>query len=466
MNKRKRSNNDFLFTSSGLPSKFNRAASRNVTPPLRRAAVYDNDDNSWQDDCSNSSMEWDNEPMEMEDVTPIVVRSSLLPRHGHTTHSTIHAPTMMQRNLFAEQERAFEAKMNTSAFRIDIKQTKLDENELRRPSLAAVGHVDAYFEVATAFSPRPLTASGSSVAEETSTALSSYTNVSIMYTLRNGEIEKHNQTIVLENRLGAGQFAEVYQGRLIQGSNAFASESVAIKIMKNHSVLGEKSFFREVRAMQATLDHPNTLDIIGYRGAPHFWIITPMMQGGSLANQIQKQPLSEQQIVHISLQITSTMDYLHRKGIMHRDLTPENLLIKDTATMEVCLGDFGLAEIVGTVPSRLAELHLSPNGHPRYRAPEVTQGHYTQASEVYNFGSCLYEMITGTKPLEDIPDNQVGIMIARGLKPMLPSQGMMTADSMSGPTECETLGDLVNWCCSTNPAARPSWDDIYEFLSS
>jgi len=210
------------------------------------------------------------------------------------------------------------------------------------------------------------------------------------------------------------------------------------------------TFTWEVQALRKTIDNPSTLDIIGYRGYPHYWIITPMMKGGNLHNLVANRKLTADQIITIAYQIVRVMDSLHRQGIMHRDLTPENLLLKHADDLEICLGDFGLAEFVQGSP--VQGIYLSPNGHPRYRAPEVSQGRYSFAAEVYNFGSCLYEMLVGSKPLQEIPDHQVGLMIQRGLIPMLPHH--------EGETAQETgLVELVGHCWA-DQSLRPSWADI------
>jgi len=140
---------------------------------------------------------------------------------------------------------------------------------------------------------------------------------------------------------------------------------------------------------------------------------------------------------------------------MHRDLTPENILLNNG---QVKIGDFGIAVDFTSGLTTLVvepELFLSPNGNPRYRAPEVKAGSlYSLAAEVYNFGSVLFELFGGAKPLAEISNAEIAAAIQNGVKPVLDSDALH-------PGVC----NLIERCWSADPSARPAFAQIPQLLA-
>lgn len=155
-----------------------------------------------------------------------------------------------------------------------------------------------------------------------------------------------DQTVVLIESLGEGTFADCYKAE-------YNGLTVAVKILKAylHPAKQREAFYRELHALRKTADSDLTLDLIGYRPPPHYWIITSFMNQGTLHSRIKAangRPLNLHEVLDIGTQISSAMSYLHSRKIMHRDLTPFNLLFHN-GSLRLC--DFGVSVDVSDLPN-------------------------------------------------------------------------------------------------------------------
>jgi len=146
----------------------------------------------------------------------------------------------------------------------------------------------------------------------------------------------------------------------------------------------------EIRVL-AQLAHPN---VVGYHGSfiedGVLNVVMEYADNGSLFQYIQrsKQPLEEQDIIHIFTQLLMALDHLHDKKILHRDLKTKNIFI--TKKNQVKLGDFGLSKMLGTT-----SFAQSAVGTPYYLSPELCEGkRYNHKSDVWAIGCVLYELTT------------------------------------------------------------------------
>jgi len=102
-------------------------------------------------------------------------------------------------------------------------------------------------------------------------------------------------------------------------------------------------------------------------------------------------------------------------------------------------------------------LFLSPNGNPRYRAPEVVSGSpYSLRAEVYNFGSVLFEMLTGKPPFSEVPLKEIAALRQTGCAPFV--------DPDLAELRHPDLWRLVEACWAKNPVDRPSFEQILDFI--
>jgi eukaryotic-like serine/threonine-protein kinase len=218
--------------------------------------------------------------------------------------------------------------------------------------------------------------------------------------------------------LGAGGMGEVYRAR-----DTRLDRTVAIKVL-NSSLDAtpdlKARFEREARAI-SQLNHPNicTLHDIGHDIGTDF-LVMEFIEGETLADRLRKGALPLDQLLKIGCEIADALDKAHRAGIVHRDLKPGNVMLTKTGSK---LLDFGLAKPAalgavtgsGSAPLLSAAMTMatrSPAHSPltsvgmlvgtvQYMSPEQLQGIEADArSDIFAFGTVLYEMATGRRAFE------------------------------------------------------------------
>jgi serine/threonine-protein kinase len=165
-------------------------------------------------------------------------------------------------------------------------------------------------------------------------------------------------------------------------------------------------FRREARAA-ARLSHPNIVPIydVGEQdGSPY--IVMELVEGGNLKDRIRAAaPLPDAEIRSIGATLAATLDYAHRKGLIHRDVKPQNVLLGDDARPR--LTDFGIAQAMAS--SGLTRTG-AVMGSVQYIAPELVRGTpASPRSDVYSLGAVLYEMATGRVPFQAETDIAIAL---------------------------------------------------------
>jgi hypothetical protein len=197
----------------------------------------------------------------------------------------------------------------------------------------------------------------------------------------------------LESRLGAGGLAEVFAAR-----DRLSGAEVAIKILHPHLAFDRAlaGRFRREMAITRGLDHPGIVrvfDLHEHRGRPLFSM--ELLRGRTLADLLLLEgPLPPEAARQIAKQICAALQAAHARGVVHRDLKPQNVFV--TAGGAVKLLDFGLARVVGQarLTSKSAVL-----GTPGYIAPELWSGQPPDArADLYALGATLFELLTGRTP--------------------------------------------------------------------
>ena len=209
--------------------------------------------------------------------------------------------------------------------------------------------------------------------------------------------------------LGAGGMGEVYKAK-----DTRLDRTVAIKVLPSHlsddAGLKER-FEREARAV-SSLNHPHicTLHDIGSENGVDFMVMEHI-EGDTLAHRLKKGALPLDQALKHAAEIADALDKAHRRGVVHRDLKPGNIMLTGSGTK---LLDFGLAkqkapeaEGDGSVPSALPteQAPLTKEGSIlgtfQYMSPEQLEGKEADSrSDIFAFGAVLYEMLTGRKAFE------------------------------------------------------------------
>jgi TolB-like protein len=199
----------------------------------------------------------------------------------------------------------------------------------------------------------------------------------------------------IERELGAGGMATVYLARDVKHDR-----DVALKVLRPElaAVLGPERFLNEIR-ITAGLDHPHIVTLLDSGASDGFlWYVLPYIRGESLRSRLEREKqLGLEDALGITRQIAGALDFAHARGVIHRDVKPENILLHEGEAM---LADFGIALAVKEAGgNRLTETGISL-GTPQYMSPEQASGdrQLDARSDVYSLGAVLYEMLSGEPP--------------------------------------------------------------------
>jgi serine/threonine protein kinase len=201
----------------------------------------------------------------------------------------------------------------------------------------------------------------------------------------------------VQKHLGGGGMASVYLAEHTQ-----LARPVVIKVLHTHLAKDPEMlerFRREARAA-AQLVHPNIVPIIDAGDAENvLYIVMPYLPGGSFADRIGLGARPAAEVASVVTQAAAALDYAHRRGIVHRDVKPDNILFDESGNALVT--DFGIAE--ARFHGRLTATGRAM-GTPHYMSPEQAMGKLIDGrSDVYSLGVLMYEGLVGFPPF-DGPD--------------------------------------------------------------
>lgn len=250
----------------------------------------------------------------------------------------------------------------------------------------------------------------------------------------------------LQRLLGKGGMGEVWAA-YHQGLR----RDVALKILRDAGPQSVSRFEREVQAL-ADLRHPNTVRVFDYGSTDDglLYYAMELLVGVDLAELVKKTgPLAPARAVHLMLQASRALGEAHQKGMVHRDVKPENLFIA-VAGGEVDfvkLLDFGIVRLEEESETLTQQGHIA--GTPAFMAPEVGRGADANArSDVYALGAVLYYLLTGSPPFE--AKGTAAILAAHQNQPVVPPSLRMEVP-LAPDVEA-----VVMACLSKDPEARPA----------
>ncbi len=205
----------------------------------------------------------------------------------------------------------------------------------------------------------------------------------------------------LIRRIDMGGMGEVY---LAQQRTAFNRE-VAVKIIRDdvsRDPLARARFFREAE-VSSKLKHDHILPLFEFGEVEgRLFLVTPYISGGTLAQRLQADSLSLTEVQQLFTALAQAVAYIHRRGVVHRDLKPGNILLDDeeaSGQVYVRLIDFGIAAKQGEEASP----PLTPSGLEMgtltYMAPERLNGIAAPSNDIYSLGVILYQMLARYLPL-------------------------------------------------------------------
>lgn len=208
----------------------------------------------------------------------------------------------------------------------------------------------------------------------------------------------------IEKLLGKGSFGEVY---LVRHNITGIIRAMKVIEKNNESLqeeLSDEEILNEIDILKK-IDHPNIMKIFEFYTTPTtYYLILEFCEGGNLYDFVYENKLSEFQVIYIMFQIFSAMNYCHKMKILHRDLKPDNILIKKNqdglCRVKIC--DFGTSAIF-----KKGEKQNEIIGTLCYMAPEVLNQEYNQKCDLWSCGVIMYILLTGKRPFIGRDDDQI-----------------------------------------------------------
>uniref|UniRef100_A0A0L8HJU6 Tyrosine-protein kinase n=1 Tax=Octopus bimaculoides TaxID=37653 RepID=A0A0L8HJU6_OCTBM len=258
--------------------------------------------------------------------------------------------------------------------------------------------------------------------------------------------ELKNDDILLDMKIGNGNFGEVYKGKYKPEDKVVAVKTCRDSLTEEQ----RKTFLQEGRILKQ-YDHPNIVKFIGIAAQRKpVMIVMEYVEGGSLLLFLRKngRQQTRNQLVLMCENASSGMNYLESKNCIHRDLAARNCLVGENSVIKI--SDFGM--------SREEEMYVVSDGMKqipiKWTAPEaLNYGKYTSLCDVWSFGILMWEVFSsGLTPYQGMSNAQAKERIDAGYRMPAP-QGTP-----------EEIYELMHRCWKYDPEARPHFDEINKEL--
>jgi eukaryotic-like serine/threonine-protein kinase len=238
--------------------------------------------------------------------------------------------------------------------------------------------------------------------------------------------EKISHYRILE-KLGAGGMGEVYLAEDMK-----LGRKIAIKILSEEFTTNKDRLhrFEQEASAASNLNHPNILTIheMGIDEGRHY-IATEFIDGVTLRRNMAASQLETHTILDIAVQVASALEEAHAAGIVHRDIKPDNIMVRRNGYVKVL--DFGLAKLTETIDRSPADAEAATRvlvhtdagvvmGTSHYMSPEQARGKPVDArSDIWSLGVVIYEMVAGRTPFEGETSTDVIVAITQKEPPPL-----------------------------------------------
>ena len=212
---------------------------------------------------------------------------------------------------------------------------------------------------------------------------------------------------VVGKPIGAGGMGTVYEAH-----DTRLDRKVAIKILPPEFAGDPErvSRFRQEARAVSLLNHPNIVSIFDAElAAGRYYIATELVEGETLGQLAARGPMERKLLLEIAVQICSALGAAHEAGIVHRDIKPDNVMVRPDGIVKVL--DFGLAKLHESLGHVAGDLRTRPGsvaGTPQYLSPEQVLGQKIgPQSDIFSLGVLLYELTTGKRPFEGVTDGSI-----------------------------------------------------------
>jgi serine/threonine protein kinase len=273
--------------------------------------------------------------------------------------------------------------------------------------------------------------------------------------------------------LGKGAFATVFRLATKNDGQVYAAKELDKRRFLKNGILDMK-FDNEIQIMKG-LRHPNIVQYEDYHDH-HDWayIIMEIVPGGELSNYMHKNgPLPEPMVQTIARQILHALAYLHARGITHRDIKPDNILISELDPLHVKLSDFGLSKCITNQETFLKTfcgtlLYCAPEIYPgygdydktgnrkRHRLGDSPPKTYSERVDMWSFGAVLFHVLCNKPPVMSEGEDKAAKMLT----------SIMTKDINFSPLYAadvsEEAVDFVSNLLKRNPMLRPTPKACFE----
>ena len=250
--------------------------------------------------------------------------------------------------------------------------------------------------------------------------------------------DKIDDRFRIVSRIATGGMADVYEA-----NDLILKRIVSLKVMKEDLLKNPENFerFKNETAAAASLSHPNIVKVYAsgvVDGRPY--MANEFIKGQTLRDKLNFSfalPLTD--ACEVMLQLTAGIDYVHKHGLVHRDIKPDNLFYMSDGTLKIT--DFGIAAPIGSKGESDAV-----QGTIYYVAPEALMGEPVSiASDIYSMGVVFYEILTGQLPFDGKTVDEVAVKVMKR---------RMIEPSKVLPTIPKSIEKIIITACRKRPEER------------